>query len=710
MTRFLSIAGACLLVAASPLGSPSPSAQAQIRAAYVTLQHALLKNDPNALTVVLAPDFRHRDADGSVEGRQAYVKDQTENTPGLVVATLRVAITTLNVHGGSATAETTYTLTGTYAYEGAPKPFRGVVHLTDDWSLVGRKWMLRFSAVRDLTSIVDGKVVQDEREQLAPAQAAIAELRTRAVAIPTLALDADPDQFAAIGTAIGDARLVGMGEGTHGTSEFFAFKNRLFKYLVERKHFTVFAMEAYWGAGLDVDRYIKGGPGTAQQAVASLAFWTWNTPEVVDLIRWMRDYNMALGRHPIVTFVGVDMQDPMGAIGYLAQYLRSNDPGEFVVAHEALACSADAAARLGTKPTADCRRRVADIAQQLTSMKSASGVAIAQKAVTNILQYLDFAGQPESVALQLRDQDMATNVQWAAAHYAGQKIALWAHNGHVGSTAELSYRPMGSYLRQAFGPAYYVIGQTLGSGTVRAIVRKSGLESVNVPPNPGDTIAQLFSPLDAAAFLDLRGLPAGSALQTFFATQHGVWETGAVMDPANPRSEMSMVVPNSFDALVYIPISTASVSAVGAGQLQRAIRERGADWETTGPGFDDVTVFTNPTGARLTNADALNASDNDLLRRLTATPYAGKSVAVTGEVRTDDLLGYVLPLAEARTSDATVVATQRGDTVDSFKNAGWTPITLTMKVPANASFIDAGFMAEGSGSVDVRNLMITATH
>ena len=116
-----------------------------------------------------------------------------------------------------------------------------------------------------------------------------------------------------------------MGEGSHGSSEFFAFKDRLFRYLVEKKGFTIFAMEAAWGAGLNVDRYIKGGRGTAKEAVASLGFWTWDVPEVVNLVRWMRDYNAQLGRHSILSFVGVDMQDPMGAVrlpGPLSPFAR----------------------------------------------------------------------------------------------------------------------------------------------------------------------------------------------------------------------------------------------------------------------------------------------------------------------------------------------------------------------------------------------------
>ena len=705
----LSIVTACFLVAATPAHNPDRSADSAIRAAYVTLQNALLTNDAAALSSLLAPQFKHYDIDGSVENRDAYVTEQIANTPGLTIASLKVDVDSLTVRGSGADAKTTYTIVGTFANKSAPKPLRAEMHLADEWTLVGKTWKLRSITVRDVVSAVDGKVVEEQHTQTSPSRAAIAELRRRAVVIPTLALDADPDQFAGIGAAIGDARIIGMGEGTHGTSEFFAFKNRLFKYLVERKGFTVFAMEANWGAGLDVDRFIKTGRGTAQQAVASLGFWTWNTPEVVDLVRWMRDYNAAPGKHPVLSFVGVDMQNPMGAIGYLAGYLRVHDPTEVASARQALQCSADATAKYDAKPTPDCRAQVAALGQALAAL-NAPDVAIAQEAATNILQFLDFEGQPNDAQVELRDRDMASNVQWLAAQDSDAKIAIWAHNGHVGTTPELSYHSMGGYLRHVFGSAYYVIGQTFGSGTVRAVVSGHGLQAVRVPPNPHDTIVQAFAPLNAMAFLDLRSLPAASALHGFFSTQHSVSETGALMDPAHPDHGMPMVVPKSFDGLVYMPTSTAAVSATNAFHMQRAMRDNGGDWDVGGLAFDEVTASTTARGAVLTNGDPLNASPNYLLRRFDAKPYAGKSVTMSAEVRDDGLVGFVAPIIEAKHANASVAAMASGQAVGPPKGGGWVAMTQTLVVPDGASYIDAGFTAEGFGSVEVRNLQIAASH
>ncbi len=617
-------------------------------------------------------------------------------------------VTKLTIRGNAAEADATLTFTGTYVEKGVPKPLRGSIHTTDEWAAEAGTWKLRSSTQRDEITYVDGKIVQQEQAQFPPTSAAIAELRTRAVVIPTFALDADPEQFAGIGTAIGNARIVGMGEGSHGSSEFFAFKNRLFKYLVEKKGFTIFAMEAHWGAGLYVDRYVKTGRGTAPQAVASLGFWTWNTPEVVDLVQWMHDYNAKPGKHPILTFAGVDMQDPMGAIGYLATYLPAHDPAEVATARAALACATDTASSYTAKPAAGCRAKVAALGTQLATRKNAPNAGVAREAVVNIVQYLDFKAAPDDAQTTMRDHDMAQNVEWLAAHYPHEKIALWAHNGHVGASSnELSYPTMGTYLRRAFGRDYYVIGQTFGSGTVRAIVSGHGLQSVPVPANPNETTAALFAPLDAAAFVDLRGLRAGSALQTYFSTQHGIEEIGAMIDPQHPEyQKLPMVIPNSFDGLVYVPTSTAATDGTSVLQMRRDVRENGATWQVSGVGFDDVTLSTSPSGALLTNRDGLNATSNALMRRFDAAPYVGQSVRVTGEVRRDDLLGFAFTMAQVTGADGSLVMGPRSDQIGTTQN--WIPFTMQLNVPAHAAFIDVRFLAWGLGSVEVRNLTVSA--
>lgn len=679
------------------------------------MEKALIAKDAVKLSALLADSFYQRLIDGTIETRDAFIRDETDPNSGMTRSSLTYEINELVVLANEVTAHVAYSYTGTYSVNGAPKPFNGEVHLTDTWTR-GRDgiWKLRTSTMHDAIAYVDGKLIENEREQLPPTNATVAERRQRAVTIPTLALEADPNQLAAIGAAIGDAHIVGMGEGSHGTSEFFAFKNRLFKYLVEKKGFTVFAMEAYWGAGLYVDRFIKTGRGTAAQAVASLAFWTWDTPEVVNLVQWMRDYNAKPGVHPILSFVGIDMQNPMGAIGYLATYLRLHDPADAAAAHGALACAAETASRYRTTPTAGCRQDVATLSEQLDALKNRPDIAIAQRSAATILQYLDWKSQPDDARLGTRDRDMADNLKWLATAYPRAKIAIWAHNFHVmtnsllSGSEEVNSRPMGSYLRSAFGTSYYAIGQTFGSGTVRAIVIGHGLQAVTVPPNQSDTITELFRPSNAVAFVDLRGLPTGSPLWLFFSTQRSVEEIGATIDPLHPAYEVPMIVPKSFDGLIYVPISTAATDGAHYSEMRREVRSgNGSLWESSGVGFDDVTTSISVSDATLTNGDNLNASPNEFLRRFEAPASAGLTVRVTGEVRSDDLLGFVYPMSRAVTSAGSVVGSSQGDPINASSLGNWTPFTMTLKAAQSARFIDAGFWSEGLGSVEVRNLEVT---
>ena len=491
--RFRTIWLATLLAlsAQSGLSAAADSAEQAIRSAYGSLQTALLKNDASAIAPLLAMTFQERQVDGTILDRDAYIKDQVEPTPGLTISSISIAVTKLTVTGQTAVAEARYVVTGTYAVKGVPKPLQGTEDTTDRLVLDAGHWKFASSIVHNVISDVDGKLVQDEHEQLPPTSAAIAELRTRAIVIPTLDLNADPQQFSAIGAAIGDARIVGMGEGSHGSREFFAFKDRLYKYLVENKGFTVFAMEASWGGGRAVDRYIKGGPGTAQEAVAALEFWTWNTPEVVDLVQWMRDYNTRPGQHPILSFAGFDMQDPMGPAGYVIEFLRAHDAEMAQSAQDALSCVADRVSNQyfglhGKMPIADCQRNVAALSRRLDGLGGEPGVDIARNALTNVEQYLD--SQAAVSVPPVRDRDMAENVEWLATErYPRAKIALWAHNFHVSASGGPNvYESMGTYLRRQFGADYYTIGQTFGSGTIRAVVKGHGLQPVAIPAAPND--------------------------------------------------------------------------------------------------------------------------------------------------------------------------------------------------------------------------------
>ena len=136
------------------------------------------------------------------------------------------------------------------------------------------------------------------------------------------------DDLQAFGAMIGDARVVGLGEPTHGSREVFQLKHRLVEYLAERKGFSVFAIEASAPDTEHVNRYVLEGVGDSRDVIARMGFWTWHTQEVHDLVVWMRAWKLErerAGDPRRLTFRGFDMQDGQSAMDEVLGFLESAD-------------------------------------------------------------------------------------------------------------------------------------------------------------------------------------------------------------------------------------------------------------------------------------------------------------------------------------------------------------------------------------------------
>ena len=105
-----------------------------------------------------------------------------------------------------------------------------------------------------------------------------------------------------------DVKIIALGEATHGNVEFQQLKLDVFKLLVQKYGVRAFAMEGDYGGCEQVNRYIHGGEGTAQEAAAAIGFAIYRTEEMAELISFMRQYNDSAAEGEDLRFYGFDMQ------------------------------------------------------------------------------------------------------------------------------------------------------------------------------------------------------------------------------------------------------------------------------------------------------------------------------------------------------------------------------------------------------------------
>src|SRR5215469_13255674 len=132
------------------------------------------------------------------------------------------------------------------------------------------------------------------------------------------------DDMQPLKQVVGKARIVALGEATHGTREFFQLKHRMIEFLATQMGFTVFTIEANMPEAYKLNDYVLGGAGDPKQLLRGMYFWTWQTEEVLAMVEWMREFNRSGKGH--IEFTGFDMQTPTLAAQIVRRYVAEHDP------------------------------------------------------------------------------------------------------------------------------------------------------------------------------------------------------------------------------------------------------------------------------------------------------------------------------------------------------------------------------------------------
>jgi erythromycin esterase len=386
------------------------------------------------------------------------------------------------------------------------------------------------------------------------------------------------------------AHVVGLGEATHGTREFFEMKHRIFKYLVEKHGFKAFAFECDYGESIFFDRYINGGPGDIDELMRTrMHFWTWKTIEVRALLEWMRSFNTAKAEAEKIHYIGVDCQyktyQPMLLRQYLgavsSSYLSEVDPllGELEGLEDSQYKTMEEAVFNTYK------RRLDDLYGTLSAkekefvpLSSKYEFELARQLAKSLSQVHDYKYAYNKLNdYSKRDFYMAQNTLWVLDLLGGSaKIALWAHNGHVADDPALfsGSGSQGSYLRDSLGDQYKIIGFGFSKGSFTAVAQNpttqqyEGLKShtITAEPKTGSTNELFHAAKEKKFLLRLDSLEPASPLRAWLSSSRYFLSIGAVFN-GNPDAYYYLLpLLQHFDILVYFD-TTAYASQTGTAAL-----------------------------------------------------------------------------------------------------------------------------------------------
>jgi erythromycin esterase len=411
-------------------------------------------------------------------------------------------------------------------------------------------------------------------------EAFLAWARTKAIPLEDCVSIGAVTSYARIAGTIGNARLVALGEPVHGAHEPLAFRNCLFRYLVEERGFTAIAIESGLHESRSLHEFAAGGPGELRDLARTGFTWGFGRySENIELLEWMRDYNLDPRHSRKIAFYGMDMSggDASGewararvTLDTAMNFLARAAPAKSSRVRSALSpflggftASGNRALSVGDRHR--LRSAIGEMARFFDTNRKALTAATSPEDYDWAHQNMAAARQLETlfaVSAQpgagtgippeahqedaARDAAMAENALWAFRREGPHgRLLLFAHSGHV----------MNDHTRGGVWSAYPQAPAAMGLHLRRVLGRNLlllGMVSATRAPDSGDRTGSIDASLAAIGprhfLLDLRS-PPDSATK---------WLARERSLSVNYDTEQLILPQRAFDAFVYIGELTRS--------------------------------------------------------------------------------------------------------------------------------------------------------
>ncbi|PYL53163.1 MAG: erythromycin esterase [Verrucomicrobia bacterium] len=401
-------------------------------------------------------------------------------------------------------------------------------------------------------------------------------------------LSGEAGDYDALLELIGDARVVLLGEASHGTHEFYFERAEITKRLIAEKNFTVLSLEADWPDASRVHRYVRGASADVNANEALSGFrrfptWMWRNTVVVEFVEWLHEFNRGLGpKKAKAGFYGMDLYSLHASIDAVLSYLQKVDPDAAKRARLRYSCfdhfsrepqEYGYAATVGAAESCENAvvEQLTEIQRKAAEFLSRDGAVAAEelffaeqnaRLVKNAEQYYRSMFRGRASSWNLRDQHMVETIEALVAHLNGSrqpKAIVWAHNSHLGDAratemgqhGELN---VGQLIRERFGKEAVLIGFSTHHGSVTAASDWGAeAERKSVRPALRGSYEELFHEIGLDRFwIDLRGV--GEKVVSALYGPRLERAIGVIYRPESERLShyFHARLPKQFDAIIHI--------------------------------------------------------------------------------------------------------------------------------------------------------------
>ncbi len=379
----------------------------------------------------------------------------------------------------------------------------------------------------------------------------------------------------------GSRRLVLLGEASHGTREYYAWRDSISRRLIAEHGFRFIAVEGDWASLYELNRYVKHWPGAAESARNVLEGldrwpqWMWGNEEIVALAEWLREHNAGRSPDKMVGFYGKDVYDEMRSMEEVIRFLKEHDGYLYERAKSYYDCFSDYQgdswlyAQAVASGAADCAtsaeavyRLFVDEADRL-SMAPGEDLFHGKQNAKVVMHAEQFyrlsATRRDASSWNSRVNHMHLTVNNLLDHYGeGSQGIVWAHNTHIGDArfsemGQFRQENIGQLARVLHGPEdVFLIGFSTYQGEVKAgAAWGDRRQKMTIPPAREGSIEAYFGQTGLKAFHLI--FDDDDRTHDPFMEPRGNRAIGVVYDPRQEARQnyVATIVPLRYDAFLF---------------------------------------------------------------------------------------------------------------------------------------------------------------